>query len=263
MTFRLPTQVNRTSRSLQNPRTSITRRKTSLQASSSSPQDSSREPKATTKHDLVNLIKTADDLVPYSRNVVNMPMLVWQAIADAGLRNEDRVRLLTELSGEDIERLWRLAAGETRDQRTMEYRIWDDLPTEDGTPVTFRARRTSSRLPLWYTFGLRGDSGDDSEDIIGFVDGIVSRASPRIPILAPLLRSSQRFRATVGTQMVGAGTCDCVLEFDCPAGGKSKDMRNTLEYVRVAGPGVLVSADPAAGRFTLLVKSPQRSRLLQ
>jgi hypothetical protein len=63
---------------------------------------------------------------------------------------------------------------------------------------------------------------------------------------------SKRFTATVGTGLViGAGTCDCVLEFD----GDNGDRNSRREHVRVVGPGVFVAADPSAGSLTLLVKS--------
>ncbi len=202
-----------------------------------------------------DLIKTADDLVPYSKCAVNVSMLVWQAIAE--LETPDaRVSLLEELTAEDIERLWRLSAGENRDQRTtMNYRVWDDLPTEASGAVTFRAKRTTGGRRLWYTFGL-----DDSDVICGRVEGVLSRLISRVVArVAPSsgspaapstslssLSSYGQFTATVGTGLVGAGTCDLVIDF--AEGGDSR------EFVRAAGPGVFVAAAPHVGRTSVLVK---------
>jgi len=176
-------------------------------------------------------------------------MLVWQAIAE--LETPDaRVSLLEELTAEDIERLWRLSAGENRD-----YRVWDDLPTEASGAVTFRAKRTTGGRRLWYTFSL-----DDSDVICGRVEGVLSRLISRVVARAapssgsPAAPSSSlsslssygQFTATVGTGLVGAGTCDLVLDFT--EGGDSR------EFVRAAGPGVFVAAAPHAGRMSVLVK---------
>ena len=74
-----------------------------------------------------------------------------------------------------------------------------------------------------------------------------SSGSPAAPSTSlSSLSSYGQFTATVGTGLVGAGTCDLVIDF--AEGGDSR------EFVRAAGPGVFVAAAPHVGRTSVLVK---------
>lgn len=99
---------------------------------------------------LVNLVKTADDLVPCDgRHSPRLGMLVWEALQ----RGTDDPRTLLSLGDVDIERLWRLADGEQRDHgTTANYRIWDDLPSVRAgrATVQFRARTTGTTIGARY-----------------------------------------------------------------------------------------------------------------
>ena len=212
------------------------------------------------KINLINLVKTADDLLPHSGTSV--PLLLWQAV-----QRDDPRLLLSELNDADIERLWRLAAWDRRHIRAQEYRIWDDLPTPTaGRPVRFRARTTMGARFLHYVISPehgddhvndkpvnrrnRGNKGDmldvRDQSFVGWVE------HPLRHVLALLARPfpfdidhGKRFKALVGTALVGAGTCDMVFEHGSAAGN---------EYVRVVGPKVFVSMVPSTGRYTLLVR---------
>ncbi len=226
---------------------------------------------------LVNLVKTADDLVPFGRNSVSMGMLVWQALQ----RETEDPRALLSLDDADIERLWRIADGAQRDHRTEDYRIWDDLPsmnekhssTAGRAAVQFQARTTGSTIMSRfqrYTLSCGdgafsgdggkevGDDNDDAGVFMGCVDGnffnpLLSRLFPFLPEMRP-----RQFKALVGTALAGAGMCDMVFEYDAVDPKRKKNRRSVdieRQFVRVAGPKVFVAMDPHAGRFTLLVRT--------
>ncbi len=213
---------------------------------------------------LVNLVKTADDLVPFSRDSPSLGMLVWQALQ----READDPRTLLSLNDVDIERLWRLADGEQRDHRTVEYRIWDDLPmpTAGRPTVRFRARTTGSTIGArfqQYTLSCdveyRERDGCDGEGkIIGWVDDPVRRALavlcrpfPFLPKMLP-----RHFKALVGTTMAGSGTCDMLFDYESPTNSVDRQSVDTeRQFVRVAGPKVFVAMEPHARSFTLLIRT--------
>lgn len=212
---------------------------------------------------LVNLVKTADDLVPCDgRHSPRLGMLVWQALQ----RGTDDPRTLLSLGDVDIERLWRLADGEQRDHgTTANYRIWDDLPSVRAgrATVQFRARTTGTTIGARYqryTLSCDVESRERDEGhgcdggIIGCVDDPVRRALAVLPFL-PKIRPRQ-FKVLVGTAMAGAGTCDMLFEHEHVSPTESADRPLKRQFVRVVGPRVFVAMDPRAGRFTLLVRIP-------
>ncbi len=228
----------------------------------------SPDPEAGLNIKLVNLVKTADDLVPFGgRDSPRMGMLVWEALQ----RETDDPRTLLSLGDADIERLWRLADGEQRDHgTTVDYRVWDDLPsTRAGrATVQFRARTTGSTIGHRYqrytlssdVESRERDGGDGGDgEITGCVDdpvrralAVLSRSFPFLPKIRP-----RRFKALVGTAMAGAGTCDMVFEYQYESPTDSVDRQSvdtSRQFVRVVGPKVFVAMDPGAGRFTLLVR---------
>ncbi len=214
---------------------------------------------------LVNLVKTADDLVPCDgRHSPRLGMLVWQALQ----RGTDDPRTLLSLGDVDIERLWRLADGEQRDHgTTANYRIWDDLPSVRAgrATVQFRARTTGTTIGARYqryTLSCDVESRERDEGhgcdggIIGCVDDPVRRAMAVLPFL-PKIRPRQ-FKVLVGTAMAGAGTCDMLFEHEhvSPTESADRPLDTKRQFVRVVGPRVFVAMDPRAGRFTLLVRIP-------
>ena len=207
----------------------------------------------------VNLIKTAETLVPYSRDSVNLGILTWNMIDQVA--PEHRIQMLEQLTNADIMRMWRLAGernkatvSELASSKVPSYSIWEDMPKEEGSIAVFKGRTV---LPL-RLFGLDGfDKGLflRSENVYGRVfhgNVIGNRIYP-----GPLY-----FKAQVGSAFVPliSDTCDLVLSYEldtdalgdissvasaygwpAPRASNPGPFNNRFtDYIRVVGPGVFV-----------------------
>lgn len=56
---------------------------------------------------VVNLIRTAELLVPFDRSAVNLGLILWGAIKN--LPHQRRLELLSRLNSADIKRLWKVS----------------------------------------------------------------------------------------------------------------------------------------------------------
>ena len=94
----------------------------------------------------VNTIKTAETLVPYSSDAVNLGVLIWDLIDD--IPSAERHKLLDLLAESDIMRLWRLAGERNKASisslaisKVPDYSIWEDMPKEGSRDLPrFRGR---------------------------------------------------------------------------------------------------------------------------
>jgi hypothetical protein len=207
----------------------------------------------------VNLIKTAETLVPYSKDSVNLGILTWNMIEQVA--QEHRIQMLEQLTDADIMRMWRLAGernkatvSELAASKVPSYSIWEDMPNDEGRIAVFRGRAV---LPL-KLFGLDGFEKGlfvRSEHVYGRVfhgNVIKNRIYP-----GPLY-----FRAQVGSAFVPliSDTCDLVLSYEletesladigsvasgygwpAPKAVSPVPFNNRFtDYIRVVGPGVFV-----------------------
>jgi hypothetical protein len=236
---------------------------------------------------VVNLVKTAETLVPYSKDSVNLGLLLWNKIDE--IPEEDRVKMLDELTNADILRLWRLAGqrheasiADISSSKVPSYSIWNDLPGEDSSLVRYRGR---AALPIrllgqeYFEKAFFSMPGEDKEtphpNIYGRVfhgNVLKNRGYP-----GPLY-----FKAAVGGSLVPmlSDTCDMVLSYALPEEeeGELAALASDLgwvgprknpppfdgdftDYVRVVGPGVLVGLryqeeTPAATGLSRLFPRP-------
>ena len=215
---------------------------------------------------VVNLVKTAETLVPYSKDSVNLGLLLWNKIEEIPM--EDRVKMLDELTNADILRLWRLAGqrqeasiADISSSKVPSYSLWDDLPAEDSIMVRYRGR---AALPIrllgqeYFEKALFCMPGEDKETPHPNIYGRVLHGNVLKNRLYP---GPLYFKVAVGGSLVPilSDTCDMVLRYALPPAEErelaalASDLGwigprdnpppfngDFTDYVRVVGPGVLV-----------------------
>lgn len=222
----------------------------------------------------VNTIKTAESLVPYSKDAVNLGTLVWDLIDS--VPPGDRHKILDQLSDSDILRLWRISGEKNKAtvsqiaaSKVPEYSVWEDMPRE-GSSSSFKGRAV---LPIRMGMGTF-----DKELFYGSCDHIDSKYSEEevcMPIFGRVVHSGYAavlkemlypgplyFKAIVGSSIVPilSDTCDLVFSYSldeysmeairnvgASQGWRAPKANNPspfdgdyTDYLRVVGPGVFV-----------------------
>lgn len=207
---------------------------------------------------VVNMVATAELLVPYDRSAVNLGLILWGAIRNIPHRH--RQQLLSRLSSADIKRLWK-AAGQRysapRQQQAAavgpDFSIWQDMPTEPGQLALFRGK---AALPT-HALGISSFSKafflhPGTEQLYGRV---LLGKGPLGDALYPLY-----FKASVGPSVVPTTQelCDMTLQYLPPdrLGLDREDLPRSAwprprphlppfhegftDYLRAVAPGVYV-----------------------
>lgn len=217
----------------------------------------------------INIIKTADILIPYANDSVNFGVLMWNVIHDVS--RHERSHILRELSNSDIERLWRIAGtrydasvAEISASQVPNFSIWDDLPTRSEVDEcsNFRGRAV---LPI--SLGLDKFSKHifkslENEQLYGRVvhnNVIGNRVYPGplyfkvavgsslIPIYRNMYPNSGSMCDMVFSYSLGLSDLDILeplsVENRWPKPRKENPKPFNMgftDYIRVAGPGVYV-----------------------
>lgn len=207
---------------------------------------------------VVNMVATAELLVPYDRSAVNLGLILWGAIRNIPHRH--RRQLLSRLSSADIKRLWK-AAGQRysapRQQQAAalgsEYSIWRDMPAAPGDLALFSGK---AALPT-HVLGISSFSKafflhPQTEQLYGRV---LLGKGPLGDALYPLY-----FKASVGPSVVPTTQelCDMTLQYlppdrlglgaeELPRSSWPRPRRHLppfhdgfTDYVRAVAPGVYV-----------------------
>lgn len=230
-----------------------------------------------------SLIATAEKLVPFDPAATNMGLMMWTTLREVPV--ELRPRLVASLSSADIRRLWRLAGqrygaapGAVAAAIGPEYSLWRDLPA-DAAHVSYWSGRAA--LPT-HALGLSSFRKAFFQPLMSDPaepDTLFGRVIHPTPVANWGYPGPLYFRGAVGPAVVPATgeLCDMVLQYldpdelglagdDIPRSAWPRPRRQRrpfdagfTDYVRAAGPGVLVGMGyrtRAAGSGVPLVPSP-------
>lgn len=220
----------------------------------------------------VNTIKTAETLVPYSSDAVNLGVLIWDLIDN--IPSTERHKLLDELAECDIMRLWRLAGERNKASisnlamsKVPDYSIWEDMPKEGSKDIPrFRGR---ALLPMGLgsfekqLFSpLTTGEGSAETQHCAQVYGHVLHSGYATMIKNAIYPGPLYFKAIVEPSLVPmlSDTCDMVFTYTLEE-TSMEEIRsiaaiqgwrvpktcnpppfdsNYTDYIRVVGPGVFV-----------------------
>lgn len=234
-----------------------------------------RNAKISTVQYVVNTIKTADTLVPYQKDAVNLGIFIWDLI-DC-VPPADRGKILDHLSDSDIMRLWRLAGDRSKASipalamsKVPNYSIWEDMPkTGSQTSIRFRGRAVlpmASRLGNFEKelFHLNARQTDQVEETCSDLQiyGRVQHSGPIGFIKETVYPGPLYFKVFVGSSIVPllSDTCDMIFSYSLEESGvkrisniagtqrwQAPRLKNLppfdddfTEYIRVVGPGMFV-----------------------
>lgn len=222
----------------------------------------------------INTIKTAETLVPYSQDAVNLGTLIWDLIYS--IPSTERSKMLDQLSDSDIIRMWRLAGernkasfAELAVSKVTDYSIWEDMPKQGREDrVNFRGRAV---LPLamgnfekeiFHFDANAGESDQAERDESQELYGRVCHSGLTAVIKDVVYPGPLYFKVATGSSIVPmfSDTCDLVFSYglgkSCmeeirsvamEQGWRAPRARNPppfdcsyTDYIRVVGPGVFV-----------------------
>ena len=248
-----------------------------------------------------NLITTSEKLVPFDSTKTHVGLLIWQAIKD--IPSQHRPKLIASLSSGDIRRLWKAAGQRYLAQLSAvaavmgpDYSLWRDMPGEIGTIVYFSGKAALPTNLLGVAnfkkaFFLTSDSAsrhndgeDDNEDEEEEEEPLFGRVIHPTPVGNWVYPGPMYFKSSIGPSLVPLTEelCDMTIAYkdpdrlrlnpdeDIPKSRWPRPRKQRrpfdleyVDYVRAAGPGVLVgmgyrtgAAFPFEGSGVPLVPSP-------
>ncbi|KAL4447433.1 hypothetical protein ABPG75_004652 [Micractinium tetrahymenae] len=207
---------------------------------------------------VVNMVATAEMLVPYDRSAVNLGLILWGAIRN--IPHKHRRELLSRLSSADIKRLWK-AAGQRYSAPKQQaaaalgpdFSIWRDMPAAPGQLALFRGKAAlPTHVPGISAFSKAFFLHPQTEQLYGRV---LLGKGPLGDLLYPLY-----FKTSVGPSVVPTTQelCDMTLQYLPPdrLGLNRDDLPRSLwpaprphlppfhegftDYLRAVAPGVYV-----------------------